>query len=211
MTNEEFKNALIQRHGKYIYEKLINSRVAIAGLGGLGSNVAIALARAGLGKLFLVDYDSVDITNLNRQQYFTEDIGRKKTDALSAVIKKINPLIKLETADTYVTEENALYLFKDYPIVCECFDRAENKAMLINALLGQSDNITVVSASGMAGFGRSNDITTAKAFKRLYICGDRVSGIEQGIGLMAPRVALCAMHQANTVLEIILKGEIQNG
>lgn len=207
MTNEEFKNALIKRHGKDIYEKLINSKAAIAGLGGLGSNVAIALARAGLGKLFLVDYDTVDITNLNRQQYFTEDIGRKKTEALSAIIRKINPVIKLETAGTYVTEENALCIFKDYPIVCECFDKAENKAMLINTLLGQSDNITVVSASGMAGYGSSNTITTSHPMERLYLCGDKISGIEQGMGLMAPRVALCAMHQANTVLEIILENK----
>lgn len=207
MTNEEFKNALIERHGRDIYEKLINSRVAIAGLGGLGSNVAISLARAGIGKLFLVDHDTVDITNLNRQQYFTEDIGRKKTEALSAIIRKINPVIKLETADAYVTEENALSLFKDYPIVCECFDKAENKAMLINTLLGQSDNITVVSASGMAGYGSSNTITTSHPMERLYLCGDKISGIEQGMGLMAPRVALCAMHQANTVLEIILENK----
>ena len=207
MTNEEFKNALIERHGRDIYEKLINSRVAIAGLGGLGSNVAISLARAGIGKLFLVDFDTVDITNLNRQQYFTEDIGRKKTEALSDIIKKINPVIKLETADTYVTEENALSLFKDYPIVCECFDKAENKAMLINTLLGQTDDITVVSASGMAGYGSSNTITTSHPMERLYLCGDKISGIEQGMGLMAPRVALCAMHQANTVLEIILENK----
>lgn len=204
MTNEDFKNALIERHGKYIYEKLKNSKIAIAGLGGLGSNVAISLARAGIGELFLVDFDTVDITNLNRQQYFTEDIGRKKTEALSAFIRKINPVIKLETADTYVTEENALSLFKDYPIVCECFDKAENKAMLINTLLSETKDITIVSASGMAGYGSSNTITTSKLMERLYLCGDKISGIEQGLGLMSPRVTLCAMHQANAVLEIIL-------
>lgn len=204
MTNEDFKNALIERHGKYIYEKLKSSKIAIAGLGGLGSNVAISLARAGIGELFLVDFDTVDITNLNRQQYFTEDIGRKKTEALSAFIRKINPVIKLETADTYVTEENALSLFKDYPIVCECFDKAENKAMLINTLLSETKDITIVSASGMAGYGSSNTITTSKPMERLYLCGDKISGIEQGLGLMSPRVTLCAMHQANAVLEIIL-------
>ncbi len=204
LTNEDFKNALIERHGKYIYEKLKNSKIAIAGLGGLGSNVAISLARAGIGELFLVDFDTVDITNLNRQQYFTEDIGKKKTEALSAFIRKINPVIKLETADTYVTEENALSLFKDYPIVCECFDKAENKAMLINTLLSETKDITIVSASGMAGYGSSNTITTSKLMERLYLCGDKISGIEQGLGLMSPRVTLCAMHQANAVLEIIL-------
>ena len=204
MTKEEFNNALMERHGKTIYEKLQNSKIAIAGLGGLGSNVAAALARAGIGKLFLVDFDRVDITNLNRQQYFTEDIGKKKTEALLSIIRKINPVIEIETADTYVTEKNALSLFSDYSIVCECFDKAENKAMLINTLLSKSKTITVISASGMAGYGNSNLITTSKPMERLYLCGDKISGIEQGLGLMAPRVALCAMHQANTVLEIIL-------
>lgn len=204
MTSEEFNNALIERHGIEIYNKLKNSKAAIAGLGGLGSNVAIALARAGVGKLLLVDFDKVDITNLNRQQYFIKDIGKAKTDALSKIIREINPVIELETINIKVTEENASKIFKDFGLVCECFDRAENKAMLINTLLTETENTTVISATGMAGYGTSNTITTNKINDRLYICGDRVSGIEQGLGLMAPRVGICAMHQANMALRFLL-------
>ena len=205
MTSEEFNNALIERHGIEIYNKLKNSKAAIAGLGGLGSNVAIALARAGVGKLLLVDFDKVDITNLNRQQYFIKDIGKAKTDALSEIIREINPVIELETININVTEENASKIFKDFGLVCECFDRAENKAMLINTLLTETENTTVISATGMAGYGTSNTITTKKINDRLYICGDRVSGIEQGLGLMAPRVGICAMHQANMALRFLLR------
>lgn len=204
MTKEEFNTALIERHGIEVYNKLKNSKAAIAGLGGLGSATAIALARAGVGKLFLVDFDVVDITNLNRQQYFIEDIGRKKTDALSNIIRKINPVIEIESLNIKVTEENACEIFKDYELVCECFDKAENKAMLINTLLTQTKNTTIVSGSGMAGYGSNNTMTTNKINNRLYICGDRVSGIEKGLGLMAPRVGICAMMEANTALRLLL-------
>ncbi len=204
MTQEEFNNALIERHGINVFNKLKGSKIAIAGLGGLGSNTAIALTRAGIGRLLLVDFDKVDITNLNRQQYFADDIGKYKTDALPAILKKINPFIELEAVNIKVTEQNAVEIFGSYNIVCECFDKAENKAMLINTLLSGTDNVTVVSGSGMAGYGKSNLIKTEKPMDRLYICGDKVSGIEQGLSLMAPRVGICAMHEANKVLELLL-------
>lgn len=204
MTSEEFNNSLTQRHGIKIYEKLKNSKVAIAGLGGLGSNVAITLARVGIGRLLLVDFDTVDITNLNRQQYFIDDIGKYKTIALTAIIRKINPVIKLDTINIKVTEKNALEVFKGYNLVCECFDNSENKAMLINTLLTETENTTVISGSGMAGYGSSNTISTKKITDRLYICGDGISGIEQGLVLMAPRVGICAMHEANMVLRLLL-------
>lgn len=204
MTDSDFINALIERHGRDIYEKLISSKVAIAGLGGLGSNVALALARAGVGELFLVDFDTVDITNLNRQQYGISDIGKAKTAALYKKIRAVNPIIKIKRRKIKVTEKNALELFKNYSIVCECFDKAENKAMLINTLLTGNRDITVVSANGMAGYGTGNTIQSRKINDHFYICGDMVSGIENGLGLMAPRVGICAMHQANTVLRLLL-------
>lgn len=205
MTKEEFNNALIERHGIKLFNKFRSSSVAVAGLGGLGSNAAIALARSGIGKLLLVDFDRVDITNLNRQQYFADDIGSYKTEALSSIIKRINPVIEIETINVRVNEENAVEIFGSFNIVCECFDKAENKAMLINTLLTQG-SCTVVSASGMAGLGSSNTIITRKINDRFYICGDGVSDIGDGLGLFAPRVALCAMHQANMVLRL-LSGE----
>lgn len=204
MTNEEFKAALVVRHGKAVYDKIINSKVAIAGLGGLGSNVAISLARAGVGEIFIVDFDCVDISNLNRQQYFIEDIGKPKTDALEQKIRAVNPIVKINKKQIMITENNAMEVFGAYPIVCECLDKAENKAMLINTLLSKNNSIKVVAASGMAGYESSNKIVTKKINDSFYICGDGVTGIEYGYSLFAPRVAICANHQANMVLRLIL-------
>ena len=202
MEAVDFKNAMIERHGEEIYKKISSSSVAIAGLGGLGSNIAISLARCGVGKLLLVDFDRVDISNINRQQYFYEQIGIKKTKALSEIIKKINPYINIETKCIKVTEENAQEIFDGYKIVCEAFDDAQNKAMLVNALLEKTDAY-IVAASGMAGYSSSNSIQTKKAMERLYLCGDFVTDIKDANGLMAPRVAICANHQANMVIRLI--------
>lgn len=209
LTAEEIEASLIERHGSEVHHKLKNASVAVAGLGGLGSNIAVSLVRAGVGKLLLVDFDRVDISNLNRQQYFMEQLGQYKTDALTENLRKINPYTELETVTARVTEDNAAELFGGYSIVCEAFDRAENKAMLVNTLLEQTASI-IVSGSGMAGYGRSNEIETKRIMNRLYICGDRVTDSAAVNGLMAPRVAICAAHQANKVIELIVKGD-KNG
>ncbi|MGN1317375.1 MAG: sulfur carrier protein ThiS adenylyltransferase ThiF [Lachnospirales bacterium] len=204
MTKEDFINALIERHGEEVYKKLINSKIAIAGLGGLGSNVAMALARAGVGEIFIVDFDDVDISNLNRQQYFIEDIGKAKTEALSNLIRKANPVIKIKSKKIMVNEDNAVEIFKSYNIVCECFDKAENKAMLINTLLSEKSDQIVVSATGMAGYSSANTITTKKINDRFYLCGDGVNGVEDGLCLFSSRVGVCANHQANMALRLLL-------
>ena len=205
LSAKEIEDSLIERHGIDVHNKLKNASVAIAGLGGLGSNIAVSLVRAGIGKLLLVDFDRVDISNLNRQQYFIEQLGQYKTDALMENLRKINPYTELETVTTRVTEDNAADLFGEYHIVCEAFDRAENKAMLVNTLLERTNSI-IVSGSGMAGYGRSNEIETKKVMNRLYLCGDRVTDSAATNGLMAPRVMLCAAHQANKVIEVIING-----
>lgn len=206
LTQKEIEASLIERHGEEVHNKLKNAKVAVAGLGGLGSNISISLVRAGVGELLLVDFDKVDISNLNRQQYFMEQLGKYKTEALVENLRRINPYIKLKTVTVKVTEDNAAEIFSDYKIVCEAFDRAENKAMLVNTLLEQTDSI-IVSGSGMAGYGRSNEIETKRLMNRLYICGDRVTDSAAVNGLMAPRVMICAAHQANKVIELIVKGE----
>lgn len=206
LTQKEIEASLIERHSKEVHNKLKNAKVAVAGLGGLGSNISISLVRAGVGELLLVDFDKVDISNLNRQQYFMEQLGKYKTEALVENLRHINPYTTLKTVTVKVTEDNAAELFSDYKIVCEAFDRAENKAMLVNTLLEQTDSI-IVSGSGMAGYGRSNEIETKRLMNRLYICGDRVTDSAAVNGLMAPRVMICAAHQANKVIELIVKGE----
>lgn len=207
LTKEEIKAALEERHSPEIQEKLSAGRVAIAGLGGLGSNVAYSLTRIGVGHLHLIDFDVVDITNLNRQQYFMEHLGMPKTDALESLLKKINPYLDIQTDCVRVTEDNIRELFGEWDIVCEAFDDPGAKAMLVNGILECFPEKKLVSASGMAGFGSSNSIVTKKVSDNFYLCGDMVSAPEYGRGLMAPRVAICAAHEANMITRLILGEE----
>ncbi|MBP1572910.1 MAG: thiamine biosynthesis protein ThiF [Oscillospiraceae bacterium] len=202
MTREEWYNALEERQGAELVRRLSESCVAVCGLGGLGSNVAISLARAGVGTLWLFDFDRVDISNLHRQQYKISQLGMHKTDAMKELVSEINPYCNVITHTVRLTEEN-LSLVSDCDIVCECFDNAECKAMLVNTVAERYPDKYIVSASGMSGLHTGNTITTKKLGKRLYICGDGESDVKDDITLFAPRVMLCASHQANTVLRII--------
>ena len=207
-TKEEWERALIGRHGKDLHEKFSEAVVAVCGLGGLGSNIAISLARAGVGTLILIDFDRVDITNLHRQQYKANQIGRYKTEALAENLLEIAPYTEVKTVTAKITEDNFTAMLKDADMVCEAFDNPEAKAMLANGVLEQLPECYLVAASGMAGMGTPNTIQTRKAMKRFYLCGDEVSDVANTIGLVAPRVMLCAAHQAHTVLRI-LAGEYE--
>ena len=207
-SKEEWMDALIARHGSALHKRFSSAAVAICGLGGLGSNIAVALARAGVGKLLLIDFDRVDITNLHRQQYKAKQIGQRKTDALAENLTEIAPYVQIQTASEKITEENFVRLLKDADIVCEAFDNAEAKAMLVNGVLEKLPHCCLVAASGMAGMDTPNAIRTRRIAKRFYLCGDEVSDAANTIGLVAPRVMLCAAHQAHTVLRI-LAGEYE--
>ena len=182
IDKSELDRAFDARFAPEIKAKLQAAHVAVAGLGGLGSNIAVMLARSGVGHLKLVDFDKVDVTNLNRQMYGIP-----------------------ETVCVTVTPENAAELFRGWPIVCEAFDRPENKAMLVRTLLAECPQTTIVSGVGMAGYGDANDIRTTHPMRRLYVCGDGETAAGGMTGLMAPRVAVCAGHQANQVLQLILQ------
>lgn len=203
-SREEFEEAMDKRFSTEIYNKLKLSEVAVAGLGGIGSNTAVSLARSGIGHIHLVDFDEVDLTNLNRQAYTIEHLGRLKTEALKELLLNINPYLNITTETVKVTEENAVEIFKDYPIVCEAFDNPDNKAILVNTLLANCKDMKIVSSSGMAGYESSNKIETKRIMKNLYLCGDRVTDAYAGIGLMAGRVNICAGHEANMVIRLIL-------
>lgn len=203
-SREEMLAALEKRQGSDAVRKLQAASVAVCGLGGLGSNIAISLARAGVGKLVLVDFDCVDVTNLHRQQYKASQVGLPKSDALLANLKEIAPYTEFETHFEKVTEENVSSLLAGTDVVCEAFDNAEAKAMLVNAVLETMPEKFLVAASGMAGFGDGSSIVTRKVTKRFYVCGDGKSDVNEGIGLVAPRVMLCAAHQALTAVRLIL-------
>ena len=204
-TKEEWNNALEERHGKGLHTAFSSATVAVCGLGGLGSNIAIALARAGIGKLILIDFDRVDITNRHRQQYKASQIGMYKTYALTDNLREINPYIELEAHTERIAEENAVTLLQGVDIICEAFDNAEAKAMLTDIVLSELPDKYLVAASGMAGMGVTNSIRTRRITSRFYLCGDETSDVSDDIGLVAPRVALCAAHQAHTVLRILAK------
>ena len=202
-TKEEWNNALEERHGKELHQAFSSATVAICGLGGLGSNIAIHLARAGIGKLILIDFDRVDITNLHRQQYKASQIGMYKTYALTDNLREINPYIEFETHTERIAEENAVTLLKDADIICEAFDDAECKSMLTNTVLTEMRDKYLVAASGMAGLHDANSIKTRKVTSKFYLCGDEKSDVADGIGLVSSRVMICAAHEAHTVLRIL--------
>ena len=202
-TKEEWNHALEERHGKALHQAFSSATVAICGLGGLGSNIAVALARAGIGKLILIDFDRVDITNLHRQQYKVSQIGLYKTEALAENLKEIAPYISLELHTERITEENAKALLSDADIVCEAFDSAEDKAMLTEIVLTEMKDKYLVAASGMAGLFDANRIKTRKITSKFYLCGDGESDVAEQYGLVSSRVMICAAHEAHTVLRIL--------
>lgn len=202
-TKEEWFDTLSERHGRELQKKFQSATVAICGLGGLGSNIAMSLARAGIGKLILIDFDRVDLTNLHRQQYKADQIGRYKTEALTENLRESAPYIELEIHTIRITERNAAALLMDADIICEAFDDAECKAMLVDTVLSELPDKYLIAASGMAGLGSSNSIKTRRVTERFYLCGDEISEVEGDIGLVSSRVMLCAAHQAHTVLRIL--------
>ena len=202
-TREELRYALVQKQGEEIVQKLEQATVAVCGLGGLGSNVAINLARAGIKKLILVDFDCVDVTNLQRQQYKVSQVGTPKAVALVENLKEIAPYVELESYNEKITEANIDKFVKDADVVCEAFDNPEAKSMLVNEVLEKYPQKYLVAASGMAGTDSANSITTRKISKRFYLCGDGKSDVTQGLALLAPRVQICAAHQALTIIRIL--------
>lgn len=202
-TREAWMEALRERHGTELQEKLTRATVAVCGLGGLGSNIAIALARAGIGRLILIDFDKVDITNLHRQQYKAAQIGRYKAEALVDNLREIAPYTVTDPHVVKVDETNAKELLQEADIICEAFDNAECKAMLTDLVLETMPDKYLIAASGMAGIGSGNEIRTRRITKRFYLCGDGVSDVQDAGSLVASRVMLCAAHQAHTVLRII--------
>jgi sulfur carrier protein ThiS adenylyltransferase len=191
MTFEEIKSILK------------NYTVGIAGAGGLGSNCAVALARVGVGKIVISDFDVVNESNLNRQYFFRDQLGEKKVIALKNTIRRINPEIDIVEYDIKLNENNIVDIYKDCNIIVEAFDLAEMKQMLIETCLTELPKKQIIIGSGMAGYGESNSIHVRQS-ENLYICGDEKSEISDNTPPLAPRVGIVANMQANTVLEILL-------
>jgi len=194
---------------KQFYNKMKTATVGIAGLGGLGSNVAIALARTGIGKLILVDFDCVEKSNLNRQQYLLSQVGKLKTEALKQNIIEINLQVEIEIINCKLNEENIPVVFKNADIIAECFDKADAKAMITNIFLNKlaDKGKKLVAASGMAGTGKADEIKTLIKNNNFAVVGDGKSGIETETILTASRVGIVALFQANQIIRWIIGEE----
>jgi sulfur carrier protein ThiS adenylyltransferase len=206
-SEEELEALMVARHTPGVHEKVRRATVGIAGLGGLGSAVAVALARLGVGRLVLVDFDVVEPSNLNRQQYFVDQLGLAKSRALSQNLARINPYVRLTTSQLRLTAENVPEVFAEVDVLVEAFDRADQKAMLMESFATAFPERPVVMASGLAGHGPGGAIGVRRLGKCVYVIGDLESAAQPGRGLMAPRVGIAAHMQANAVLRLLLGEE----
>jgi len=201
---EELDALLTARHTPGVHEKIRKATVGIAGVGGLGSSVAIALARTGIGTLIIADFDLVEPSNLNRQQYFLDQLGHPKVYALRDTLARINPRVHVAACHLRLTLGNIAEIFGTVDVLVEAFDRADQKAMLVETFTTRFPDKPLVAGSGMAGFATANSVLTRRSFGNLYLCGDGTTAAAPGVGLMAPRVGVAAHHQANAVLRLLL-------
>jgi len=209
-SREELEALMASRHTPGVHEKLQKATVGIAGVGGLGSAVAIALARIGVRTLIFADFDVVEPSNLNRQQFFVDQIGLPKVHALAENLARINPYVDVIPHECRITPENLRELFGTVHVMVEAFDRADQKAMLATHFGKQFPDTPLVLATGLAGHMPSNTIVTRKMGRSMVVVGDLETAAAPGTGLMAPRVGVAAHHQANAVLRLIL-GEDPEG
>lgn len=203
MEYSEWIDALAEKQGRELTMRFQKARVAICGAGGLGSNIAIMLARAGVGRLDVIDFDEIEMTNLNRQQYFADQLGMPKAAALKENLARIAPFTDVTAHIMKLDETNMAGLFEEADIICEAFDKADAKAMLVNYVLENHPDKYLVAGSGMAGTGSANEIVTRKITSRFFICGDEKSDVDEKGALLGARVMVCAAHEAHTVLRII--------
>jgi len=191
MTLEQIKNIL--------KDKI----VGIAGAGGLGSNCAVALARVGVGTIIIADHDKVSESNLNRQYFFYDQIGRLKASTLKENINRINPSVNIIAFDVKLIPDNITTIFQDCDVIVEAFDLAVEKEMFIETVLQNFPEKPLVVGLGIAGWGM-NELVHVRKLDKMYICGDEVSEISAELPPIAPRVGIVANMQANVVLEILL-------
>lgn len=188
---------------KKIREKLSKASVGIAGAGGLGSNAAVSLARAGVGRLVIVDFDRVEESNLNRQYYFRDQIGKLKVEALKENINRIYHSTKVDVFNEKLVKGSMDKYFHDVDVIIEALDTGKIKTVFVEEIMHKLPGKPVVAASGVAGYGHSDRITTKKLGNLYMVYDDKARSSDEDV-LLAPRVCLMANWEANIVLEILL-------
>ncbi len=182
---------------------LKDKTIGIAGCGGLGSNVAVALARVGIGILIIADFDKIEESNLNRQYFFYDQIGQYKAPALKENINRINPNVIVKAHTIKLTPKDILDLYKECNVIVEAFDKAEMKEMIAETVLSELPNKPLVCGVGLAGWG-GNELIKVERHDNLYIVGDHISETSEDDPPIAPRVGIVANMMANVVLELLL-------
>ncbi len=197
---------IFQRNVPGVRDILSKKTAAVAGCGGLGSNAAVALVRAGIGRLIIADHDVVELSNLNRQYYFLSDVGKRKTEALAAHLLDINPELKLEAHFLELTPQNICDLFNEADILIEAFDRAESKIWLIEAWCMYFPKKPVICGSGLSGYGDTASLVVRRA-GNIVVCGDEKT--DMSMGLISARVAIAANMEANAAIEILVRQQTE--
>ncbi|MBP2653828.1 MAG: thiF [Firmicutes bacterium] len=203
-----FEEALLRYISAVDLEKISKVKIGIGGAGGLGSNCAQFLARSGFRKFKIVDFDVVDYSNLNRQFYFSDQVGCMKIEALKENLRLINPLLEVELLPERVDAANIADLFIDCDVVVEAFDSPELKRLVVEQYLNSGK--LVVAASGLAGWGNSDRITVRRVKENFYLVGDLVTGIGPDSPPLAPCVTIAAAKQADVILSHVL-GPMKGG
>jgi sulfur carrier protein ThiS adenylyltransferase len=201
---KDFEKFYFAKRDFLVLSILKESTVGIAGAGGLGSNAAMLLARAGVGRLIIADFDVVEPSDLNRQFYFLDQIGLPKVVALEQNLKRLNPYSLYEMHNVRITPDNVKEIFSRADLLIEAFDRAEEKQMLIEQWLTHFPEKPIIVASGLAGYGGNNKLRQRK-LGNLYICGDQATECDECTAPMAPRVTVVAAMQANLAIELLVK------
>jgi sulfur carrier protein ThiS adenylyltransferase len=204
---EELEALMVARHTPGVHARLRRACVGIAGLGGLGSAAAVALARVGVGRLVVADFDVVEPSNLNRQQYFVDQLGMAKADAMTANLRRINPYVAVEPHAARLDAVSVPHVFQGVDVLVEAFDRADQKEMLLESFVAARPGVPYVGASGVAGHGDCASNGVRRLGGRVFVVGDLSSAAEPGRGLMAPRVGVAAHLQANLVVRLLLGEE----
>lgn len=184
--------------------RLADKRVAIIGCGGLGSNAAIMLTRAGVGHLVLIDFDTVSESNLNRQAFYADQVGVLKTEALAANLRRIRHAVELTLVSERLTAATLIEAVAGADVTIEAVDAAETKATITAAFMDHLPGTPLVTASGIAGAGSANSIMTERIAERLYLVGDLESDVSVGLPLYATRVMVAAAAQAHMAIRLLL-------
>ena len=181
-------------------------RIGVAGAGGLGSNRAMHLVRSGIRHLVVADFDVVGESNLNRQFFFRDQLGMKKVDALKANLLRIDPEADVQAVDVRLDAASTRELFEDCDIVVEAFDAVEAKTMILSTLMPLG--MRLVTASGLAGWGKSNAMRVRKMGANVVVVGDGETGVATDVAPASPRVGIAAAMEANTVVAWLLGKEL---